>query len=96
MDRAEREVGRVLDLAVITSRGSEVVVRVVDGRPVIVPPASQAGHASKAGTVATRARRSHPERRSVKNRRRFSLVRRARCCRAFQSPPAESTTSARW
>jgi hypothetical protein len=38
MDRAEREVGRVLDLAVITSRGSEVVVRVVGGRPVIVPP----------------------------------------------------------
>lgn len=38
MPGPEREVGRVLDLAVITSRSSEVVVRVVDGRPVIVPP----------------------------------------------------------
>lgn len=40
MPGPEREVGRVLDLAVITSRSSEVVVRVVDGRPVIVPPPS--------------------------------------------------------
>ena len=39
MPGPEREVGQVLDLCVITPRGGlEVILQVVNGRPVIVPP----------------------------------------------------------
>lgn len=48
MPGPEREVGRVLDLHVILPGAApQLIVQVVDGRPVIIPPASTPATASK-------------------------------------------------